>query len=152
MASRPMEDTASYSLARTCRLLRRRAHALLEDVGLHCGQQFVLGLLWQREGYTHSELAQALRVRPATITNMLQRMEKAGLVTRRHDTDDQRVSRVYLTGTGRSIQRAVEGAWLDLEDQAFAGFTTEERTHLDGLLHRVQENLMQAKPEHGSRG
>ena len=147
MASRPMEDTRSYSLARTCRLLRRRAHALLEDVGLHRGQQFALSALWEREGYTHSELAQKMRVRPATVTNMLQRMERAGLVTRKHDAKDQRVSRVYLTDAGRSIQRAVEGAWRDLEEQAFAGFTPEECALLDELLHRVQENLMQTTPQ-----
>ncbi len=143
----PMEETTSYSLARACRLLRRRAHALLEGVGLHRGQQFMLGALWEREGCTQSELAQKLRVQPATITNMLQRMERAGLVKRRHDTEDQRVSRVYLTDAGRSIQQAAEGAWRDLDAQAFDGFTQGERDLLDGLLQRVQQNLMPATAE-----
>ena len=147
----PMEDTRSFALARTCRLLRRRAHGLLHDVGLHRGQHFVLHALWEREGYTQSELASHTRVSPATITNMLQRMERDGLIERRQDTRDQRVSRVYLTDAGRRAQQAAEATWRQLEEEAFAGLTLEERTMLSGLLHRVRKNLTPAGAEDGSR-
>ena len=141
MIPRPMEDTQSFALARTCRLLRRRIHTLMEEAGLHRGQQFVLGALWGREGCTQSELAQRTRVSPATITCMLQRMERNGLVERRQDTQDQRVTRVYLTDAGRRVQQAAEAAWCQIEDQAFAGFTTDESALLGDLLHRVRQNL-----------
>jgi DNA-binding MarR family transcriptional regulator len=148
MVPRPIEQTTSYALARTCKLLRARAHALFDEVGLHRGQQFVLGALWQREGCTQSELAQKLHVRPATITNMLQRMERAGLVTRRPDEGDLRVSRVHLTDAGREIRGPVERAWGDLNEQAFTGFSPEQRSLLAGFLHRIQENLAGAPAEY----
>jgi DNA-binding MarR family transcriptional regulator len=148
MTSRPIEDARSYALARTCHLLRRRVHALMRGAGLHRGQQFVLRALWEREGYTQSELAHRTRVSPATITNMLQRMEKAGLVTRRQDTDDQRVSRVYLTDEGRHRQHAAEAAWRQIEDEAFAGFSTDEGALLCALLQRVRANLSREAGEY----
>jgi DNA-binding MarR family transcriptional regulator len=74
---------------------------------------------------------------------MLKRMEKAGLVERRHDEQDQRVSRVYLTDAGRDIRDALETVWRDLEERALSGFSVEERESLSQLLIRMQENLLQ---------
>lgn len=151
MDDKTIERTTGYTLAQTCKLMRARVHCLLEEIGLHRGQQFVLGALWGGEGITHSELARKLHVSPATITNALKRMERAGLVERRPDQDDQRVSRVYLTDAGRSIQTGVETVWSDLETLAFAGFTPQECTQFVGLLHRIQENLMQEINDVGSQ-
>jgi DNA-binding MarR family transcriptional regulator len=97
----------------------------------------------------HSELAEQLNVQPATITNMLQSMEKAGLVERRHDAEDQRVSRVYLTNAGRDIQDAVEEVWNELEEQTFAGLSSEECALLHRLLLRIRENLVREGIDNG---
>jgi DNA-binding MarR family transcriptional regulator len=142
MVQQPLQQATSHLLVQTCKLLRIQAHALLEEIGLYGGQQFVLMALWEKEGITHSELAEQLHVRPATITNALKRMERAGFVERRQDTEDQRVSRVYLTDAGRDIRDAVEEVWRQLEEQTFAGFRSEERAVLDQFLLRIRNNLM----------
>jgi DNA-binding MarR family transcriptional regulator len=142
MVQQPLQRTVGHLLVQMCKLLRARAHALLEEIGLYGGQQFVLMTLWQKEGITHSELAEQLHVRPATITNALKRMERAGFVERRQDTEDQRVSRVYLTDAGRNIREAIEEVWRELEEQTFAGFSSEERALLDRFLLRIRNNLM----------
>jgi len=138
-----------HLLARTCKLLRARAHTRLEDVGLYRGQQFVLFVLWENEGLSHSGLAERILVSPATTTNLLNRMEKAGLVERRPDPDDQRVSRVYLTDAGRSIRATAEATWQQIDEQVLAGFSSEERDLLERFLLRIQDNLMH-KRESGS--
>ena len=149
---KPTHETTGYMLAQTCRLLRTQAHALLGEIGLCGGQQFVLHVLWAEEGITHSELAERLKVSPATVTNMLKRMEKAGLVERRQDTKDQRVSRAYLTDAGLDIRDAVEETWREIERQAFSGFSSEERDSLDQLLIRTRENLLHKAADDGSEG
>jgi DNA-binding MarR family transcriptional regulator len=136
-----MQETTGYLLAQTCKRFRFRAHSLLTGTGLHRGQHFVLRVLWEHEGLTHSELAEQLCVRPATVTNALKRMERAGFVKRQPDPEDQRVSRVYLTEAGRGIREKVEETWNALEKQAFAGFSPEECDQLERLLLRVIENL-----------
>jgi DNA-binding MarR family transcriptional regulator len=137
-----LQNTTGQLLARTCKLLRIRAHTLLGEIGLYRGQQFVLSALWDQEGINQSELAEQLHVQPATITNALQRMERAGLVERRHDTEDRRVSRVYLTDAGRDIREAVEAIWAELEERAFAGLSPEEIEVFRRLMAQVYDNLI----------
>lgn len=143
MARQSPQKSGGHLLARTCKLLRTRVHARLEKIGLYRGQQFVLFVLWENEGLTHSELAEKILVRPATTTNLLKRMEKAGLVERRPDPHDQRVSRVYLTDAAQSMRDTVETTWQQIDEQIFAGFSSEERALFEQFLLRIQGNLMQ---------
>jgi len=129
--------------AEICRLKHGRVHTLYEALGLYRGQPRMLRVLWDQEGLTHTELSRQLQVQPATITKMLQRMEKAGFVVRRHDPDDQRVSRVYLTQAGRAVRDDVQQVWRRLEEEAFAGFSEEERVQLRQFFLRIRANLMQ---------
>jgi DNA-binding MarR family transcriptional regulator len=131
-----------FLLAQVCKLHYARVHTLLEELGLYRGQPPVLFALWEREGATHGELAARLHVKPATITKMIKRMEKAGFVERRSDPKDQRVSRVYLTDAGRSIRERVEQVWRTLEEETFEGFSTEKRDLLQCSFLQMRENLM----------
>ena len=141
MERRELSATIGYALTHVCKAQYRRARAMLDEIGLYRGQQFVLCALWDEEGLTHSELADRLRVHPATVTNALKRMERAGFLERRADPKDQRVSRVYLTDAGRDIRGAVERVWAELERQTFSGFSEGERQMLEGFLDRVRGNL-----------
>ena len=134
-------DSIDFLLAQVCRLHHARAHTLLEEFGLYRGQPPVLHALWEEEGRTHSELAARLHVQPATITKMIQRMERAGFVERRSDPEDQRVSRVYLTKAGHAIREDVQQVWRTLEQETFAGFSLEERALLRRFLAQMRENL-----------
>jgi DNA-binding MarR family transcriptional regulator len=142
MPQKRVSESLDFLLAQVCRLHHSRARTLLEGFGLFRGQPPLLFALWEKEGLTHSELAEHLHVQPATITKMIKRMERAGFVERSQDAEDQRVSRVYLTDAGRNIRDAVEGVLRKLEEQTFAGFSSEERALLDQFLLRIRNNLM----------
>src|SRR5690606_33080780 len=79
-----------------------RAHGEIQEYGLYPGQPSLLFSLAKREGQSQKELAEELEIKPATLTVMLNRMEKNGLVRRAPDEQDQRVSRIYLTDEGRA--------------------------------------------------
>ena len=143
MSQETVPESINFLLGQVCRLHYSRARTLLEELGLFRGQPPLLFALWEEEGLTHSELAEHLHVQPATITKMIKRMERAGFIERRQDAGDQRVSRVYLTAAGRNIRDAVEGVLRQLEEQTFAGFSSEERALLDRFLLRIRDNLMQ---------
>ena len=145
MSQEAVPESINHLLAQACRLHRARAHVLLEELGLYRGQPPVLRALWEQEGLTHTELAERLQVRPATITKMIQRMERAGFVERRQDLEDQRVSRVYLAQAGHAVREAVLGVWRRLEDETFAGFTLEESVLLRRFLLQVRDNLLKVQ-------
>ncbi len=140
-------EALDFLLAQVCRLHYIRAQALLETLGVYRGQPPVLHILHEQEGLTQSELAVRLRLTPATITKMLQRLEKAGFVQRQTDAEDQRVSRVYLTDAGRAIQADVAAALGRLAQEAFADFTIEERVVLRRLLLQMRDNLRKVTAE-----
>jgi DNA-binding MarR family transcriptional regulator len=144
MAQPNETESMELLLGQVCKLHHARAHALLEELGLYRGQPRLLRVLYEQEGITHGKLADRLRVAPATITKMIQRMEKAGFVERRADSEDQRVSRVYLTEAGHAIRAAVDEALSTLEGESVVGLSEEERDQLYRLLIRVRDNLAHA--------
>ena|SRR5260221_9903294 len=141
MNEHPIHGSTSYLLSQICKLYRALANQYLEVVGVHQGQELILCELAQHNGQPQSELAQRLCVQPPTLTNALNSMEKAGLVQRRTDEVDQRVSRVYLTETAVEVQPQIDQIWSAIEDQAFAKLSPEERSTLHRLLNQVYQNL-----------
>lgn len=136
-----IKSTVGYMLAQACKLHRQRAEVVLSEIGLHAGQEMLLCGLWEKEGTTQTELAEYVMIQPATVTNMLQRLEREGIIERMPDVDDQRISRVYTTQKGRDLEGEVEEQWSKLEREAFAGFSVEERVLLRRLLLQVYRNL-----------
>ncbi|HSJ57447.1 MAG TPA: MarR family transcriptional regulator [Anaerolineae bacterium] len=137
-------ETLEFLFAQVCKLKHARVQTLLEAIGLYRGQPPVLRALWAQDGLTHTDLARTLEVQPATITKMINRMEKNGFVQRRQDADDQRVWRVYVTEAGRAVQEDVRQVWRMLEQEAFEGFTMEERVLLRRFFLQIRENLVRA--------
>lgn len=144
MSPLPEPQHLDFLLAQVSRLHHHRAHELLDKIGMYRGQPHVIDLLHEQDGLTHRELAEQLEVTPATVTKMIQRMEKAGFLQRKSDTDDQRVSRVYLTKAGRDVHSALQAFQQQMESDSFRGFSKEERTIMRGFLLRLRENLTQA--------
>ncbi len=99
--------------------------------------------LWIEEGIPQSQLAACMEVEPPTATKMLQRMESAGLIVRRQDPEDARVSRVYLTARGRALEQPVLDVWKQLEAQTVTGLSLTEQALLHRLLLQVSTNLSQ---------
>ena len=137
----PQKETVGYMLAQACKLHRQRADVLLNEIGLHVGQEMILGALWDNEGVTQTELADLLLIQPATVTNALRRLEREGYVDRREDPDDQRISRVFSTEEGRNLKGAIQEKWGQLERESFGGLTAEEGLLLRRLLLQVYQNL-----------
>src|SRR5260221_9638231 len=97
--------------------------------------------LWRQDGLTQSQMVERMCVQPPTVSKMLDRLERTGLVERRPDSEDSRISRVYLTEQGHRSQSAVRDIWTDLEQRIVAGVNVEERIVLRRLLLQVHENL-----------
>ncbi len=141
MATRPIGENTTFLLFQTCKAHRDRAAAALERLGVHVGQEMLLSALWEQDGQPQTHLAACAGIEPPTMTRMVDRVERAGLVERRRDPEDARVSRVYLTERGRALREPVRRAWADLDRQTLAGFTTEERLLVRRLLIHMRENL-----------
>jgi DNA-binding MarR family transcriptional regulator len=138
------EDSVYYVFGQVIRFHYCRMHMLLEKVGVYPGQPPLLFALGKQAGLSQKELANRLHIKAATITVMLNRMETAGLIERRPDDNDQRVSRVYLTEQGKIVLGEVKKALKIIEEECFNSFTTEEQILLRRLLMQIRDNLVKA--------
>ncbi|MCS6844506.1 MAG: MarR family transcriptional regulator [Caldilineales bacterium] len=141
MARQPQPESIGQLLTQVCRAHRTAVSEQLSDLGLHPGQESVLCHVWHEDGLTQSELAQRLGVQPATVSKMLSRMERAGLISGCRDAADGRITRLHLTDAGKALFQPVQEAWLAVDAQILANFTLEERVLLRRLLIQVLHNL-----------
>lgn len=137
-------NSIDFWVAQVSRLHHARVHALMEDLGLFPGQPPVLFRLWEKDRRSQTELAELLRIKPATMTKMINRMEKTGFIRRETDPKDQRVSLIYLTEAGRAVQNDVQHIFERLNRELVAGFSPEEQVLLKCFLVKLRDNLQQA--------
>lgn len=128
-------------LAQFSQVLRTAIDTSVDQVGMHRGQAMLLCQVAKQDGMTQSELAQALSVQGATITNLLKRMEDAGLVVRRRDDEDNRLVRVYITEEGCQREEAITEQFEQLIKQMFAGMCSEEYESFRRTIGQLMTNL-----------
>lgn len=129
-----------------------RNFSKFQGLGIHPGQMPVFCILCKQEGLSLREMADRLYIKPPTVTVTIQRLEKVGLVCKRPDEKDQRISRIYLTEEGRKLSEGIQRlAWED-EQILTEGFSEDEIQLLRNFLFRMTENLMQASGPGGQSG
>ena len=141
MNDKPEYESINFLLRMICQAQRSQMSEALVEIGVYAGQEMFLWHLWQEEGLTQSQLVERMCVQPPTVSKMLDRLEKAGLVERRPDAENSHLSRVYLTELGKVRQRDVRGIWTTMEQRLTQGLSIEERIVLRRLLLQVHENL-----------
>jgi DNA-binding MarR family transcriptional regulator len=132
----------SNAMIRVTRLHRARAQQLLRAVGLHPGQELLLMHLWAAGPQRQTELMKVFDTDSGSMTRSVQRLERAGLVSREADPTDGRATRVQTTEAGRRLRGLIEGLWADLESMTTAGMSAAQRRELLDRLMQAEQNLV----------
>ena len=101
------------------------------------GSGYMLSLLSGRAEVNQRELVQLMRVRPASASEMLHKMELDGLIERRVDRKDRRNTLVSLTEKGRTREESDRNHRRIVSEQLLSALTPEERLQLKGLLQKL---------------
>lgn len=141
------EDNFSFHklLGQVGRLHFCLTHKTLEKEGLYPGQPPLLYALHDEDGLSQKELAKKLHLKPATITVMIQRLEKAGFIKKVADENDQRVSRIHLTEKGIESCIELKSMVKQIDDICLLNFTDDDIDSLKVLLERIRSNLKNHK-------
>lgn len=99
-----LDNQVCFRLYTASRLITQAYRPLLEPLGLTYPQYLVLMVLWEKDHQTVSEICKRLVLESNTLTPLLQRMEKEGLVVRKKGTADSRQTLVSLTRKGLHLQ------------------------------------------------
>lgn len=98
--------------------------------------------LARRDNVTQLDLVRATHFKAPTISVTLQKMEKEGLVSRRPDDYDLRVTRVTLTEKGRALDNQVLNRFREEERRIEECLTAKERDTLDTILIKIRNYLI----------
>lgn len=125
------------------RLTQARFQRFLDAQGMtHAGWQ-VLVTVGETGALTQSELAERCFVTPATVTGVVDRLERDGLVARARGTDDRRVVRVRLTDDGRERLRRTKTAAAKEMAPVFGDLPAREEAVVRRFLTRTIERLQE---------
>jgi DNA-binding MarR family transcriptional regulator len=131
------ESPIAYMFVLLAKRLRLEFESRLAPLGIHAGQDRLLQELWHEDGITQRQLIERLSVEPPTVTGIVQRLEREGLVSREPDPDNRRVQRVYLTTAGRRLEDPVREVWREVEEGFLGDLSDSEREQLLRLLTKL---------------
>ena len=120
---------------------RGRLAALLAPHGIHPGQDLLLLAIWDAPGLRQAALAARLGVEPPTVTRMVQRLERSGLVERRRDPHDARLVRIHPTPRSRLLEATIRRAWSDVDAVLVEALGEVEGAHLSRLMGAARHAL-----------
>src|SRR5947199_4689556 len=126
MAGPPVIEPVGLELTRTAKVLSRAFDDALGEADGSLPTWLVLVSLMGRTHGSQRAIADAVGIEGATLTHHLNRMEAAGLVTRRRDPDNRRVHQVELTRTGEEAFQAMRRRVAAFDKQLRAGFNDDE--------------------------
>jgi DNA-binding MarR family transcriptional regulator len=108
-------------------------------------------LFFEQQGLPIGTLSQRRGFDAPTITGIVKRLEQSGLVERRHDREDRRVVKVYLTDEGREIMPTLFAAVTQFNATMMQGFSSDEQKDLVGKMQQMIANLGAVAPGTGDR-
>ncbi|MBD0273334.1 MAG: MarR family transcriptional regulator [Acetobacteraceae bacterium] len=134
-----VEGYLLYLLARVSHVLSSEFHQQLRRRGVGVPVWRVLASLSGSKGETVTGLAEVCLLQQPTMTKLLDRMVRDGLVTRSQDARDRRVVRVALTQRGEALAAELIEAARQHETSVLARFPEMETTSLKAVLRSVLE-------------
>ncbi|MFI5251301.1 MAG: MarR family winged helix-turn-helix transcriptional regulator [Bacteroidota bacterium] len=132
-----LDQSLGYLMVRTARGMKRALESKLEEHNLTATQYILLARLWEQDGISLSELGERLFLDNPTLTGIVDRMERDGLVERKRNDGDRRVVRVYLTPKGESLKETIGTLAAEVDDEANDHFTETQRQDLLNSLNII---------------
>ena len=121
----------------------RRLQKNFRNAGLEITieQWSVLYHLWKEDGLSQQELGTRTFRDKASITRLIDNLEKLGLVTRVASTSDRRINKVYLMDAAKPLQQLTYDLANQTMNEALQNITKEEIEVVKNVLQRVYDNL-----------
>lgn len=137
-----LDTQLCFRLYTAVRLVTASYTPFFKQFGITYTQYLVLMLLWEKDNRIISDITDRLHLDTNTITPLLQRMEKQGLITRQKASGDSRQRIISLTGQGLDLQEKIKDVPNCLAQKVVnSGMTVQELQDLTILLDKfIQTN------------
>jgi DNA-binding MarR family transcriptional regulator len=139
-----LDESLGYLVRKTHHAMVAHLDSRLAEHGISPSTWSFLRRLWDEDGLTQKELADALGLTPPTAVSAIDNLEQRGLVERRLNGSDRRKRHIYLTAEARQMVAELRPLAIEVNDIALADLSAAEAKQLMRLLHKVSDSLQRA--------
>ena len=140
-----MNESLHYLIMTDHFMFQKILFSNIKNTDLTLGQPKVLDYLKDHDGAIQKDIASACHIEPASLTAVLNGMEKNELIKRRMCNGNRRSIYIFLTDKGKDYANLIENEFNKIEEISLQGFTEEEKNNLINYLSRIYENIHKSK-------
>ncbi|WP_051279290.1 MarR family winged helix-turn-helix transcriptional regulator [Hellea balneolensis] len=133
------ENSLPYHIRGAFRGFETALARYLTTMNLPVSQFYILRLLWEEDGNTQSDIAEQASMSESVASQVIQKMEKAGLVTRRKGSGDDRKRYVFITPEGITLREKIMTEGIQLSNEHRPDISREDVLTTISVLMKVKE-------------
>ncbi len=141
------EGSIGYLVHEVSRLFRRRFEDEARTHGVTLPQWRALAEISHNAGISQVALAGCIDTDPMTLSGILDRLEKRGLIERYTDPNDSRAKLARMTDAGHELVDTARNVGRELYTNALDGLSAKERDQLTEGLRTIRDNLNRMNAE-----
>lgn len=143
-----MEEQIGKEIIIVSNRIKRRMRAASENLGLTDAQSRALRFIAeesQKRNLFQKDLEDAFDIRRSSVTQLLQVLERDGLVKREPVLEDARLKKLTLTEKGQDLQKIMWEHVQEMEKELAKNISLEEKEMFFNILYKVRKNLREEK-------
>ena len=145
-----MRTNGGFQISKIKQLGDRVFEKILTAQGIEAfngAQGRILYVLGQEDGVPIKTISERCGLAITSLTTMLERMEKSGLIIRQQDSGDKRKTLIFLTDKAKALKEDYDAVSDRMSTIFYQGFTEEEIRNFEEHLERIRLNLEGWQPE-----
>ena len=145
-----MRTNGGFQISKIKQLGDRVFEKILTAQGIEAfngAQGRILYVLWQEDGVPIKTISERCGLAIPSLTTMLERMEKSGLIIRQQDSGDKRKTLIFLTDKAKALKEDYDAVSDRMSTFFYQGFTEEEIRNFEEHLESIRLNLEGWQPE-----
>ena len=138
-----MEYQMGFLLSRATWAMNHSVNRMLRDNGLpdiSVAYFAVLQALWENDGMSITDLGEKAQLEKSTMTSLIDRMEKAGLVRREDHPTDRRAYKICLTPRGKGLEEKLDEVVVRAYRHLTRGISEEDLEKSIKVCKRLAQN------------
>ena len=144
------QDCLCFLIGKLSRKMARITKERLAPYGLTPTQFFLLTALYEEDRILISSLAQKVALEKATLTGLLDRMERDGLTERRPDSEDRRAIIVHLTEKAEGLREELTELYHDNNGMFLSLLSQDEKEVFESVINKLEKADFEMKQTSGN--
>lgn len=142
-----VSSVLSFMLGPLSTLYRQNIDKIVQPYGISAAQAPLLMMLSTKDGQCQKDLARKLNIKASSLTTMVGRMERVGVIERHRNEADARSFHVFLTRKGRRAAKKLRAVIRFLNERNLAGFREEEKILFLRFMKQMSGNMEKQRSE-----